>query len=79
MYYHHCTYRKKHATVIEVLNQTKAEAKRQRKELEEERMLRKQLKTVLEEAAVALKETLRVRVNINRSIIIWCYSKVNKQ
>uniref|UniRef100_A0A673LJQ7 Cilia- and flagella-associated protein 157 n=1 Tax=Sinocyclocheilus rhinocerous TaxID=307959 RepID=A0A673LJQ7_9TELE len=51
--------RKKHATVIEVLNQTKAEAKRQRKELEEERMLRKQLKTVLEEAAVALKEALR--------------------
>uniref|UniRef100_A0A8C1ZH18 Cilia- and flagella-associated protein 157 n=2 Tax=Cyprinus carpio TaxID=7962 RepID=A0A8C1ZH18_CYPCA len=51
--------RKKHATVIEVLNQTKAEAKRQRKELEEERTLRKQLKTVLEEAAVALKEALR--------------------
>uniref|UniRef100_A0A671MAZ0 Cilia- and flagella-associated protein 157 n=1 Tax=Sinocyclocheilus anshuiensis TaxID=1608454 RepID=A0A671MAZ0_9TELE len=51
--------RKKHATVIEVLNQTKAEAKRQRKELEEERMLRKQLKTVIEEAAVALKEALR--------------------
>lgn len=42
-------------------------------------MLRKQLKTVLEEAAVALKEVLRVRVNINRSIIIWCYSQVNKQ
>uniref|UniRef100_A0A8C1HTD7 Cilia- and flagella-associated protein 157 n=2 Tax=Cyprinus carpio TaxID=7962 RepID=A0A8C1HTD7_CYPCA len=54
-----CTELDKHATVIEVLNQTKAEAKRQRKELEEERMLRKQLKTVLEEAAVALKETLR--------------------
>uniref|UniRef100_A0A672T2X7 Cilia- and flagella-associated protein 157 n=1 Tax=Sinocyclocheilus grahami TaxID=75366 RepID=A0A672T2X7_SINGR len=52
--------KKKHATVIEGLNQTKAEAKRQRKELEEEQMLRKQLKTVLEEAAVALKEALRV-------------------
>ncbi|XP_016130990.1 cilia- and flagella-associated protein 157 isoform X1 [Sinocyclocheilus grahami] len=51
--------RKKHATDIEVLNQTKAEAKRQRKELEEERTLRKQLKTVLEEATVALKEALR--------------------
>ncbi|KAK2911657.1 hypothetical protein QQF64_027470 [Cirrhinus molitorella] len=51
--------RKKYATVIEVLNQTKGEVKRQRKELEEERMLRKQLKTVLEEAAVALKEVLR--------------------
>ncbi|XP_073695640.1 cilia- and flagella-associated protein 157 [Garra rufa] len=51
--------RKKHATVIEVLNQTKAEVKRQRKEFEEERTLRKQLKTVLEEAAVALKEALR--------------------
>lgn len=58
------TYRKKHATVIEVLNKTKAEAKTHRKELEEERMLRGQIKTVLEEAAVALKEALRVRVNI---------------
>lgn len=53
--------RKKHATVIEELNQTTAEAKRQRKELDEEKMKRKQLKAVLEEAAVALKETLRLQ------------------
>lgn len=58
------TYRKKHATVREVLNKTKAEAKTHRKELEEKRMLRGQIKTVLEEAAVALKEALRVRVNM---------------
>ncbi|XP_050965935.1 cilia- and flagella-associated protein 157 [Labeo rohita] len=51
--------RKKHATVIEVLNQTKAEVMRQREELEEENTLRKELKRVLEEAAVALKEALR--------------------
>lgn len=62
-----------------MLNQTKAEVMRQREELEEENTLRKELKRVLEEAAVALKEALRVRVNINRSIIIWCYSQVNKQ
>ncbi|KAK9974323.1 hypothetical protein ABG768_022427 [Culter alburnus] len=51
--------RKKHATVKELLNKTKAEAKTHRKELEEERTLRGQIKTVLEEAAVALKEALR--------------------
>ncbi|XP_048045262.1 cilia- and flagella-associated protein 157 [Megalobrama amblycephala] len=51
--------RKKHATVKELLNKTKAEAKTHRKELEEERTLREQIKTVLEEAAVALKEALR--------------------
>ncbi|KAK7165104.1 hypothetical protein R3I94_003467 [Phoxinus phoxinus] len=50
--------RKKHATVIEVLNQTKAEARTHRRELEEERTLRGQIKTVLEEAAIALKEAL---------------------
>lgn len=58
------TYRKKHATVIEVLNQTKAEAKTHRRELEEERTLTGQIKTVLEEAAIALKEALTVRVNV---------------
>ncbi|XP_043094701.1 cilia- and flagella-associated protein 157-like [Puntigrus tetrazona] len=51
--------RKKHATVTEVLNQTKAETKTQRKELEEERLQGQQLKKVLEEAAAALKEALR--------------------
>ncbi|CAM4537924.1 unnamed protein product [Leuciscus chuanchicus] len=50
--------RKKHETVIEVLNQTKAESKTHRRELEEERTLTGQIKTVLEEAAIALKEAL---------------------
>ncbi|KAG1957171.1 cilia- and flagella-associated protein [Pimephales promelas] len=50
--------RKKHATLIEELNQTKAEAKTHRREFEEERTLRGQINTVLEEAAIALKEAL---------------------
>ncbi|XP_056314707.1 cilia- and flagella-associated protein 157 [Danio aesculapii] len=51
--------RKKHAAVTEDLNQAKAEAKRQKKKLEEECRMRAQINTVLEEAAVALKEALR--------------------
>ncbi|NP_001103638.1 cilia- and flagella-associated protein 157 [Danio rerio] len=51
--------RKKHAAVTEDLNQTKAEVERQKKELEEESRMRAQINTVLEEAAVALKEALR--------------------
>ncbi|XP_051971546.1 cilia- and flagella-associated protein 157-like isoform X1 [Xyrauchen texanus] len=50
--------RQNHAIDTDVLEQTKTEVKRQRKELEEEKTLRGQLKTVLEEAAIALKEVL---------------------
>nr|XP_055056676.1 cilia- and flagella-associated protein 157-like isoform X2 [Misgurnus anguillicaudatus] len=51
--------RQNHAAVTEMLQQTKAEVESQRKDLEEERRLGGQLKTVLREAAIALKEALR--------------------
>nr|XP_055056674.1 cilia- and flagella-associated protein 157-like isoform X2 [Misgurnus anguillicaudatus] len=51
--------RQNQAAVTEMLQQTKAEVESQRKDLEEERRLGGQLKTVLREAAIALKEALR--------------------
>ncbi|XP_065140425.1 cilia- and flagella-associated protein 157 isoform X2 [Paramisgurnus dabryanus] len=51
--------RQNHVAVTEMLQQTKAEVESQRKDLEEERRLGGQLKTVLRKAAIALKEALR--------------------
>ncbi|KAI7812454.1 hypothetical protein IRJ41_002077 [Triplophysa rosa] len=71
--------RQNHATLTEELQQTKADVKRQRKDLEEERRLCGQLKKLLREAAVALKEALRevpenedseVRVIIRRNQMV---------
>lgn len=67
-YYTYYTYRENHGAVTEMLQQTKAKVESQRKDLEEERKLGGQLKTVLREAAIALKEALRVTVNINAII-----------
>lgn len=68
------TSRQNHATLTEELHQTKADVKRQRKDLEEERRLCGQLKMLLREAAVALKEALRVTDKIN-----CCYHLVPGQ
>lgn len=52
--------RQEHESAVNDLNQNQAEAARLKTELQEEKTQRGQVETVLQEAAVALKEALRV-------------------
>ncbi|KAB5528497.1 hypothetical protein PHYPO_G00140850 [Pangasianodon hypophthalmus] len=55
----HDALRQEHESAVEDLNQTQAEAARLKTELQEERTQRGRVETVLQEAAMALKEILR--------------------